>query len=283
MNLVTGAKGFIGTRLMTALPPHAIGIDRGDVPPLNRSMDTVFHLAAKVGMGESQYRVVDYCRDNVMGTASLLEMLTRHPPQHMVLASSVSAMHGGSPYAATKACQEELCAAWCELHGVTLSILRLYNVYGPGQSLTNPYTGVAAIFAQRLLADKPPIVFEDGLQTRDFVHVDDVVRAMVMAAEARFDGIAEIGTGRPTPIIDVATALRDALGGPLPIITGEKRKGDFRDGHADTTAAKLGFGWEPRIAFKDGVKGLAESLRGQMAHADVDGAIEELRLAGGFV
>lgn len=296
MNIVTGSAGFIGTRLYDALD-YVVAIDKADGwdlanPPVT-AFDfapfsppaRVFHLASRVGMGESQYRPVEYCEDNVMGTAKFLSILAASDVEieHMVLASSVSAMFGGSPYAATKACQEELCEAWCKLHGVTLSVLRLFNVYGPGQSLTNPYTGVAAIFAQRLLSHAPPVVFEDGLQTRDFVHVDDVVRAMVMAADARFDGIAEIGTGRPTPIIDVATALRDELGGPLPLITGDARKGDFRHAVADTTAAKVGFGWEPKIAFKDGVKDLAKSLRGQVAHADVDGAIEELRMAGGFV
>lgn len=285
--LITGHKGFIGSRLDAALDHKACGWDTNVSMPFESQywsgVEVVFHLGAKVGMGESQYRISDYCQANVMGTAYLLEELARHKTvKHMVLASSVSAMFGGSPYAATKACQEELCEAWCKLHGVTLSVLRLFNVYGPGQSLTNPYTGVAAIFAQRLLSHAPPVVFEDGLQTRDFVHVNDVVRAMVMAADARFDGIAEIGTGRPTPIIDVATALRDELGGPLPLITGDARKGDFRHAVADTTAAKMGFGWEPTIDFKVGVKDLAKSLRGQVAHADVDGAIEELRMAGGF-
>jgi nucleoside-diphosphate-sugar epimerase len=261
--LVTGARGFIGSRLFAQLP-DAVGYDiREDVyPPLRPAPSVVFHLGARVGSYDSHFRPAYYVRDNVLGTALMLEELERAGGvEHMVLASSCVAMFGGTPYAATKEAQEELCEVWCKRVGVTLSILRLHAVYGPGQGDDGTYEGVVATFAHALLRREAPTVDDDGLQVRDFVHVDDVVRALVRAADARFNGIAEVGTGRPTPIIDVATVLRDVLGGPLPVITGVQRQGDFRHAVADTRAARDGFGWEPLVTFEQGVREYAKSLQ----------------------
>lgn len=276
--------GFIAGRLIETLD-NPMGYDVKQEVHVSSAIhgfghDTVFHLGSRVGSGESHYRPVAYTVDNVVGTAGLLEALEREGTvQHMVLASSVCAMVGGSPYAATKACQEDLCAYWCERNGVTLSILRLYNVYGPGQALDNPYTGVIANFARALLAGESPTVFEDGLQIRDFVHVDDVVRAMTMAADKRFNGICEIGTGQRTHVIDVVNHLREVLGGPLPTITGEHRQGDVRELKADTRAALNGFRWQAQVGFQAGIAKYAESLRGQKVGTVAD-ATSELRMAG---
>lgn len=284
MNLITGSEGFIGSHLMRHVAEPVVGYDTKSgqfVDQVVRGLKpkVVYHLGSKVGMGESHYRPWEYCSDNVSGTAALLEALEKeNTVEHIVLASSVTAMLGGSPYAITKKAQEELCRVWCDRNNVTLSVLRLYNVYGPGQSLTNPYSGVVANFAQKLLAGESPTVFEDGLQLRDFVHVDDVVRAMLFAAVDRFDGVAEVGTGSGTSIIDVANWLREYLGGPLPLITGEHRLGDVREMRADTKAAAK-FGWRPTISFQTGLAEYAESLVGQRVDGVADAA-EELRMAG---
>lgn len=270
--LVTGGRGFIGTHLVKALTtvgtvkvadkqngPHddlrawAYGAARVDL-----GIDTVFHLASRVGA--DQDRIVGYCDDNVVGTAALLEAMTDRNVQHMVLASSCVAMWGGTPYAATKAAQEELCAVWCEANGVTLSILRLHAVYGPGQGENGTYEGVVAKVAHALVRGEAPVVDDDGLQIRDFVHVDDVVSAMRLAAVARFNGTAEIGTGRGTHLIDVVSALREHLGGPLPTITGVRRQGDVREMKADLSGTER-FGWSPTMALSVGLAAYAKSLK----------------------
>lgn len=267
MNVVTGSVGFIGSNLVRALDGPTKGIDRGD-PLILKDATVVYHLAARVGA--TQHNPVEFCRDNVMWTARLLEAM---PPsvEHMVLASSCVAMFGGTPYAATKAAQEDLCATWCEHHGITLSILRLHAVYGPGQGDGGTYEGVVAKFAHALLRGDAPVVDDDGLQVRDFVHVDDVVRAMVQAADARFDGVCEIGTGRPTAILDVAQRLQAYLGGPEPVVTGVARPGTPNTIVADR--AQVHFversfdTWEPQVSFDVGLAAYARSLREKAAVA----------------
>ncbi len=119
-----------------------------------------------------------------------------------------------SVYAITKSDHEELSLVVGGAYGIPTVALRFFNVYGPGQALSNPYTGVAAIFASRLLNGKAPIVFEDGLQSRDFVHVADIVRGILLALESD-DAVGQavnLGTGRPSTVNDIASTLADGLG-----------------------------------------------------------------------
>jgi dTDP-L-rhamnose 4-epimerase len=150
-----------------------------------------------------------------------------------------------SVYAATKLAQEYLSAAWARQTGGTVAALRYHNVYGPGMPRDTPYSGVAAIFRSALAAGRPPTVFEDGGQRRDFVHVTDVARANVAALAGSRSGFRayNIASGRPITVGAVAAALADSLGGPAPVVTGEFRLGDVRHVVAspDRAAAELGF------------------------------------------
>lgn len=266
MNIVVGHHGFIGSRMYASLSGPKSGYDIKDGTFLDSVLRGVqplfvYHLGSKVGSGESHYRPWEFCVDNVAGTALLLEALEReNTVRHMVLASSCVAMYGGTPYAATKAAQEELCEVWCARNAVTLSVLRLHAVYGPGQGENGTYEGVVARFAHQLARGEAPVVDDDGLQMRDFVHVDDVVRAMRLAAAARFHGTCEIGTGHATHLIDVVSRLREYLGGPLPVITGERRQGDVREMKADLRGTEM-FGWSPRVTLESGLAEYCESLR----------------------
>jgi dTDP-L-rhamnose 4-epimerase len=134
--------------------------------------------------------------------------------------------------------------------------LRFFNVYGPRQSLSNPYTGVAAIFSSRLMNGERPLVFEDGLQSRDFIHVSDIVQGIERAlAEQSADGLAlNIGTGRQTSVLDVARTLAEAMELDIePEVVSRFRQGDIRHCFADIGAAREALGYEPRVEFADGM------------------------------
>jgi dTDP-L-rhamnose 4-epimerase len=168
-----------------------------------------------------------------------------------------------SVYAVTKRDQEDLCLVFGRAYGVRTTALRFFNVYGPRQTLANPYTGVAAIFASRLLAGEAPLVFEDGLQTRDFVHVADVARAIELAliTETARDAALNIGTGTPTTILDVARVLAAELASSRePEIAERFRHGDIRHCLADPRAAEENLGFRAEIAFAAGMRELAAWL-----------------------
>lgn len=190
-----------------------------------------------------------------------------------------------SVYAISKMDQELLCLSVGAAYGLDVTAVRYFNAYGPRQALSNPYTGVAAIFSGRLLNDQPPIVMEDGNQMRDFIHVNDVARATVLALTApRARGRAiNIGVGDPISITDVALALAKALGkeGIEPEITGKYRAGDIRHCWADPTLARELLDFEPMYRFREqGVKELIEWVATQQAEDRAVAANEELRRRG---
>jgi dTDP-L-rhamnose 4-epimerase len=191
-------------------------------------------------------------------------------------------LHPTSVYAVTKRDQEELCLSVGGAYGIPTVALRYFNVYGPRQSLDNPYTGVAAIFTCRLLNDRPPVVFEDGVQSRDFVHVSDIIRANVRALEpGRGDGEAiNIATGRSLGLQELTAALRARLGGPEPEYVGRFRKGDIRHCFGDPTKARELLDFETSIRFEDGIDDLAAWADGQEAVDRIDEARRELEAAG---
>lgn len=189
-----------------------------------------------------------------------------------------------SIYALTKADQEKMTLQIGAAYGIPSVALRFFNIYGPRQALSNPYTGVAAIFSSRLLNGNPPIVFEDGEQSRDFVSVHDIVRALLLAAEEEgaIGQALNIGAGRPVTINEVSTTLARVLDLDIePEITGRYRVGDIRHCYADITRARNAMGYEPRVSFERGMEELVAWLREQERPEDrVQGHTAELAARG---
>ncbi|HET7568017.1 MAG TPA: NAD-dependent epimerase/dehydratase family protein [Gaiellaceae bacterium] len=189
-----------------------------------------------------------------------------------------------SVYAVNKRDHEELFLSVGAAYGIPAVALRFFNVYGERQALSNPYTGVAAIFSSRYLNDRPPVVFEDGEQTRDFVDVRDLVRGCALAlADDGADGrTVNLGTGRPTSILEVARTIAAGLGkeGLEPEIAEQYRAGDIRHCYADTSLARELLGFEAEIPFADGMRDLLAWLEGQHAVDAVDAAREALVARG---
>jgi dTDP-L-rhamnose 4-epimerase len=184
-----------------------------------------------------------------------------------------------SVYALSKFDQERLCLMIGRAYSIPTVALRFFNVFGTRQSLSNPYTGVLAIFASRLLNDNPPLIFEDGLQQRDFVSVYDVAQAcrLALEVEAAAGQAFNIGSGRAYTVRRVAALLGDVLGRTTaPDVCGKYRVGDIRHCFADITQARQVLGYEPQVGFDAGLAELAEWLSTQMAVDRVDDASAEL-------
>ncbi len=189
-----------------------------------------------------------------------------------------------SVYALTKYVQERLTLNVTAAYGMEGVALRLFNVYGPGQALSNPYTGVLAIFASRLLNGNAPLLFEDGRQRRDFVHVGDVADAFLLALdEPRAKGqVFNIGSGEERTILDIAETFAAAMNRSdlKPDILGKARTGDIRHCFADITKARAELGFAPRRDFAEGLKALAGWVAKQQAHDKVAEARKELEARG---
>lgn len=184
-----------------------------------------------------------------------------------------------SVYAITKRDQEELFLTIGTAYGIPTVALRYFNIYGTRQALSNPYTGVMAIFSSRLLNRKPPIIFEDGRQTRDFVNVRDIVKANLCAmTTTRGIGRAfNIGTGKPTSILEVASTLSNQLDYPgSPEIMGQYRAGDIRHCFAEIKSATEDLGFRPSVELVDGLRELLAWLRKQRPEDRVEQATSEL-------
>jgi dTDP-L-rhamnose 4-epimerase len=364
--LITGGAGFIGSHLADALlqrgdrvrvldnlDAQVHGEDRrrpdyldpevelihGDVrdaAAIEQSLDgidTVYHLAARVGVGQSMYEVERYTDVNNRGTAVLLEALIRRPVERLVVASSMSIYGeglyraadgsvvpghertleqlrnrewelrdgGGQPltpvatpetkqpalasvYALSKYDQERLCLLIGRAYNIPTVALRFFNVYGTRQALSNPYTGVLAIFASRLLNGSAPLVNEDGHQRRDFISVLDVAQALILAAEkapAVAGQVFNVGSGRNYTVLEIARRLADVLGKSIePEVTGKYRVGDIRHCFSDITLARDLLGFEPKVDFEDGLVQLAQWLEGQIAVDRVQQAANELVARG---
>ncbi|MHC2252809.1 NAD-dependent epimerase/dehydratase family protein [Bradyrhizobium embrapense] len=297
-----------------------------------RGVDKVLHLASSVGVGQSMYDIASYVRTNELGTAQLLQALSRHPVERLVVASSMSVYGEGlyrgidhvayaagdrsidqlrdgdwelhdsvgrnlepvptpesklpclsSIYALNKYAQERMCLITGKAYGIPTVALRFFNVFGPRQALSNPYTGVLAIFAARLLNSRSPLVFEDGLQRRDFVHVSDVARACHLALESRHASeVFNIGSGQSRTILSVAQSLAEVMGRTdiAPEITGKYRVGDIRHCFADISKASAELDFAPNVAFEDGLDELSGYLADQIADDHVERAAEELSRRG---
>ncbi len=362
--LVTGGAGFIGRHLVRALlergdrvqvldalieqvhpqrqrpdelEPEAELIvgDIRDPDLVRRALkgaDSVVHLAAEVGVGQSMYAVDRYTSVNDFGTAVLFQELIERPVRRVVVASSMSiygeglyrtadgalvedamraprAPGGGwdpvdaqgrplipeptpetkqpalaSVYAIGKYVQERLTLTLTAQYGMEGAALRLWNAYGPGQALSNPYTGVLAIFASRIANGQRPMVFEDGRQQRDFVHVGDVARAFLLALDhpRAVGGVFNIGSGERRSIAEVAELQAASMGRSdlAPDITQKSRAGDIRHNVPDLAKARSELGYAPAKDFGEGLAELAEWVGRQDAQDRVADARRELEMRG---
>ncbi len=188
-----------------------------------------------------------------------------------------------SIYAITKRDHEEMFLAVGAAYGIPAVALRYFNIYGPRQSLNNPYTGVMAIFSSRILNRHQPMIFEDGLQSRDFVHVSDIVKANLLAMEKdEANGrVYNVGTGRPTSVLRIAELLSEQLDFPEPAdVVGKYRAGDIRHCFSDISRIGRELGYAPGTTLEEGMRDLLAWIRTQRADDRVEQAARELEARG---
>lgn len=229
-------------------------------------VDVVFHLAAQVGISDSIRDPREDAETNVQGTVTLLESCRRMNVRRIVYSSS-AAVYGSpvylpvdeqhptqprSPYGLSKLTAERYCLLYRELFNISVVALRYFNVYGPNQTSTS-YTAVIPLFLDRVARSLPLVVDGDGYQTRDFVHVQDVVRANLLAATSQFRGVLNVGSGHGTSIRDVATLIG---GEGYPIEYGPPRPGDIPYSVAAIGAAYAGIGYTPSVSLAHGLAAL---------------------------
>lgn len=195
-----------------------------------------------------------------------------------------SKIHPSSVYGITKQFQEQTVLNVCGSIGIDSVALRYQNVYGPGQSLKNPYTGILSIFSTQILNGNSINIFEDGKESRDFVFIDDVVNATIMAMESPSSANKSynIGTGIGTNVLQVANALNDIYGAPVDIkVTGNYRLGDIRHNVASLDAAKNDFDFKPQVSFNEGVQKFGNWVKTQKVEEDnYQKSIEEMKAKG---
>ena len=189
-------------------------------------------------------------------------------------------LHPTSIYAISKRDQEEMCLVVGRAYGIPTVALRYFNGYGPRQSLSNPYTGVCAIFSSRIKNGRPPLIFEDGLQARDFVSVHDIVRANLLAMRKRETDyeVLNVGSGKPITISEIADILIRLYGEDLkPEIVFKYRAGDIRHCYADISKIRSKLGFEPSVSLQEGMKELVEWGENAYAEDKTQQAQEELK------
>lgn len=195
-----------------------------------------------------------------------------------------SKIHPSSLYGVTKHTQEQMILAVGRSLGIPSVALRYQNVYGPGQSLSNPYTGILSIFSTRIKNGNDINIFEDGAETRDFVYIDDVVAATMLAIEnpAADYEVFNVGSGAPTDVKTVAESLVNAYGASVPWrVSGNFRLGDIRDNVADLSRIKSRLGFEPAVDFATGIARFAAWVDGQSVKEDTyERSVEEMKARG---
>jgi UDP-glucose 4-epimerase len=298
--LVTGGAGFIGSHLSRALLQQGrqvtvldnLSVGRREVIPAGsrfvagdirdeaavadalRGVDCVFHLAAQVTIRGSFDRFYEDLDTNVMGTARLLRAVDPAAVKWFVLASSMAVYADAatpdpidehhpteplSPYGIGKLAAEGVGRQILGSRGIPFTALRFFNTFGPGQTYT-PYVGVITIFVTRLLHGEPPLIFGDGEQQRDFVHVDDIV-AGTMAAPGRAPGTYNLGSGRGTTLNDLARVLTERIDPALRPEHAPAPAGELRFSIADTTAARAALDYRPTRTIKNDLDGVIDDIR----------------------
>lgn len=372
--LITGGAGFIGSRLanfltdsghkvrvLDSLSPqihgsipessplllslhHDVEFIRGSVT--NRDdlikalydIDTVVHLAAETGTGQSMYAIQHYSDVNVGGTALLLDLIANQPfPIKKVVVASSRAVYGegkylcsqhgfiypharstmdmekgdfdvhcpvcglsaeplatdeetparpSSVYGVTKLTQEQMVLTVGKALGISAIAFRYQNVYGPGQSLSNPYTGILSIFSTRIRNQSPINIFEDGKESRDFLYIDDIVSITARAVE--YDkplvDVFNVGAGLATDVMTIANTLQKLLGIIVPTaISGQFRVGDIRHNYADLSKVKKVLGFEPTVSIELGLANFVDWVKTEQVQVDrYEQSLQELKSKGLF-
>ena len=237
--------------------------------------ETIFHLAAQIDVRKSAADPANDARINVEGTINLLEAARAAGVPRFVNTSTGGAVYGEgqiipapeehpvapeAPYGQSKFAAEGYCALFGRLHGLATVSLRYGNVYGPRQDPLGE-AGVIAIFCGRLMAGERPIVFGDGLQTRDYIHVDDVVAANMAAAGSDATGAFNIGTGIETTVLQLVDSLKPLADSPFEPDHRPERPGEVRRIALDCTRAREALGWEAQVGLEDGLTQTLESVR----------------------
>lgn len=256
--------------------PELVEGDVADAVAVQRAaqgVSIIFHLAALASVQRSVEAPADTHRVCATGTLHVLDAARRTGVRRVVYAASSSAygipaddvqtendpIQPLSPYAAAKLAGELYAQSFTAAFGLETVRLRFFNIFGPRQRADSPYSGVIALFAAALSAGRTPTVYGDGLQSRDFTFVSDVVQALTRAAEK--PGVSgrvyNIGTGRSTSVLDLIAALNRQLGTSITPRHAPARAGDVRHSRADISAARRDLGYEPAVRFEDG---LAQTL-----------------------
>ncbi len=372
--LITGGAGFIGSRLALSLVAkgHKVRVldtlatqihgENPESSPLLRSIqgkveffrgsvtsrddllkvlpgiDTVVHLAAETGTGQSMYAIQHYSDVNIGGTALLLDLIANQPfPVKKIVVASSRAVYGegkyrchehgfvfpssrsatdmergdfavhcpvcgiaaelvatdedtpvrpSSVYGVTKLTQEQMVLTVGKALGISAIAFRYQNVYGPGQSLSNPYTGILSIFSTRIRNKSGINIFEDGKESRDFVYIDDVVAATAQAVEypQPIVDVFNVGAGIATDVMTIANTLQRLLGETVPTkVSGQFRVGDIRHNFADLAKVQQVLGFKPTVSIEEGLGRFVAWVKSEQVQVDrYEQSLEELKSKGLF-
>lgn len=301
--LVTGGAGFIGTALanrladaghhvrvlddLSAGDPAALHPDviftRGDVRDrpklwtLLQKVDCVFHLAARVSVPESILYPREYNDVNVGGTVALTEAIRDAGVERVVLASSATVYgpqpaqpvresawpHPQAPYAVSKLAAEHYIFSLGELYSITTVALRIFNAYGPGQRVPPVHAPVIPHFVRNILSGASLVIHGDGRQTRDFVHIDDVVDALIAASEARdaHGKVINVGSGEETSLDDLVSLLSELTGKRPDVLRNPQQGGGLPRLVADLDQARAALGYTPHVSLRAGLQEMIEEAR----------------------
>jgi dTDP-L-rhamnose 4-epimerase len=230
-------------------------------------VEYIFHLAGSVGSAQSMYRIQKYCRNNMVGLAALLEKLPLYQLRKFILASSCvvyepspersheeSKLGPTTVYGLTKKYQEDIGRMICDVHQVPFAAMRLFYVYGPGQTLENPFSGVVPLYISSVKKGISPVIYDIGQHIRDFVYVKDVVDALVMAMKKReMTGAFNVGSGIETSMAGLFNKICEVAGKKIePTVEEKARVGDARYQVADI-GKMIGLGWKPKMTLEEGL------------------------------
>lgn len=300
--LVTGGAGFIGSHLTRALLERGADVtvlddfsmgSRENVPPQARlvvgdvgspetvaealeGVDIVFHQAARVSIRASVAEFYGDAQTNFMGTLNLLKQCAGSSVKRLIFASSMAVYADSptprpisesylteplSPYGIGKLAAEKYCLQLAREMGMDCHVLRYFNTYGPGQTYT-PYVGVITIFIERLLRGEAPIIFGDGEQRRDFIHVSDIVAANLLAMQSNEPrGLYNVGTGRATSVTEIARLLCQRIAPGLSPVYAPGRPEELRNSIADISRAAGLLGFKPHVALAERLDEVIEHCR----------------------